>query len=172
MLQICKTLLLTFWEKINWSWSSVSISWMKYSECVNLYFCLWDGNFVKNLNVFFFPHAYGWEGSKMVSTRCFQVTHSKFVTLYMEVQEESLGFCTLQCSFCVLAEFVLAVWVSDFSQGFSSICFNTDISQSDWLISQFLSFDFPGWPPEEKTEVWSWRSGQAVRCPGYWYSSW
>uniref|UniRef100_A0A803VQR8 WD repeat domain 43 n=1 Tax=Ficedula albicollis TaxID=59894 RepID=A0A803VQR8_FICAL len=30
------------------------------------------------------PHAYGWGGSKMASTRCFQVTHSKFVTLYVE----------------------------------------------------------------------------------------
>lgn len=120
----------------------------------------------------FSPHAYGWGGSETACSRCFQVTHGKFVTLYVEVQDEFLGLCTLLCSFPVLAVFVLAVWVSNFSSGFSSLCFNTEISHSDWLISWFLSFDFPGRPPEEKTEVWSWRSGQAVRYPGYWYSSW
>lgn len=43
----------------------------------------------------------------MAPPRRFQVTHSKFVTMYMEVQDEFLGWCTLQCSFCVSVVFVL-----------------------------------------------------------------
>lgn len=98
----------------------------------------------------FFPHAYGWEGSKMVSTRCFQVTHSKFVTLYMEVQDESLGFYMLQCSFCVLAEFVLAVWVSDFSWGFSSSALTLTLASQTDLFHSFSLLIFQDGPQRKK----------------------